>query len=67
MRILHTSDWHLGRSFHGAGLLEAPPLVVTSIHHFWVALSTRGAAAGTLVVNRLHPGVAVCRWPRTSR
>ncbi|MGG5171621.1 exonuclease SbcCD subunit D [Pseudarthrobacter sp. J1738] len=23
MRILHTSDWHLGRSFHGAGMLEA--------------------------------------------
>ncbi|GAA4363119.1 exonuclease SbcCD subunit D [Paeniglutamicibacter cryotolerans] len=23
MRILHTSDWHLGRSFHGAGLLAA--------------------------------------------
>ena len=23
MRILHTSDWHLGRSFHGASLLEA--------------------------------------------
>lgn len=23
MRILHTSDWHLGRSFHGAGLLDA--------------------------------------------
>lgn len=23
MRILHTSDWHLGRSFHGAGLMEA--------------------------------------------
>ncbi|WP_372699533.1 exonuclease SbcCD subunit D [Arthrobacter sp. JSM 101049] len=23
MRILHTSDWHLGRSFHGAGLLGA--------------------------------------------
>ena len=23
MRILHTSDWHLGRSFHGVGLLEA--------------------------------------------
>lgn len=21
MRVLHTSDWHLGRSFHGAGLL----------------------------------------------
>ena len=23
MRILHTSDWHLGRSFHGVGLLDA--------------------------------------------
>lgn len=23
MRILHTSDWHLGRSFHGLGLLGA--------------------------------------------
>src|SRR5690349_23122764 len=23
MRILHTSDWHLGRSFHGEGLLAA--------------------------------------------
>ena len=23
MRILHTSDWHLGRSFHGVGMLAA--------------------------------------------
>ncbi len=23
MRLLHTSDWHLGRSFHGEGLLDA--------------------------------------------
>lgn len=23
MRLLHTSDWHLGRSFHGIGMLEA--------------------------------------------
>lgn len=23
MRLLHTSDWHLGRSFHGADLIEA--------------------------------------------
>lgn len=22
MRLLHTSDWHLGRSFHGVGMLE---------------------------------------------
>ena len=24
MRILHTSDWHLGRSFHREGMLDAP-------------------------------------------
>lgn len=23
MRILHTSDWHLGRSFHGVGMVDA--------------------------------------------
>lgn len=23
MRLLHTADWHLGRAFHGAGLLDA--------------------------------------------
>ena len=23
MRMLHTSDWHLGRSFHQVGLLPA--------------------------------------------
>jgi exonuclease SbcD len=23
VRILHTSDWHLGRSFHGVGMLES--------------------------------------------
>lgn len=26
MRLLHTSDWHLGRSFHGVGLLGAQEL-----------------------------------------
>ena len=23
MKLIHTSDWHLGRAFHGAGLLPA--------------------------------------------
>jgi len=23
MRILHTSDWHIGRSFHGHATLDA--------------------------------------------
>lgn len=31
MRILHTSDWHLGRSFHGTGTLEAQRIFVDSL------------------------------------
>ncbi len=28
MRLLHTADWHLGRSFHGEGLLDAQAAAV---------------------------------------
>ncbi len=31
MRILHTSDWHLGRSFHGTGMLEAQRIFIDSL------------------------------------
>src|SRR3954451_8544387 len=31
MRILHTSDWHLGRSFHREGLLDAQSAFVDHI------------------------------------
>ena len=31
MRILHTSDWHLGRSLHGVGLLEAQAAFLDSV------------------------------------
>lgn len=31
MRILHTSDWHLGRSFHGVQLLDAQVQVLDAI------------------------------------
>ncbi len=31
MRILHTSDWHLGRSFHRAGMLDAQSLFVDHV------------------------------------
>src|SRR5258708_6950919 len=31
MRLLHTSDWHLGRSFHGFGLIEHQRKVLTSM------------------------------------
>ncbi|WP_307083588.1 exonuclease SbcCD subunit D [Arthrobacter agilis] len=31
MRILHTSDWHLGRSFHGTGTLDAQRMFLDSL------------------------------------
>ncbi len=31
VRILHTSDWHLGRSLHGVGLLEAQAVFLDSL------------------------------------
>lgn len=31
MRILHTSDWHLGRNFHGVHLLDAQVSVLESL------------------------------------
>lgn len=31
MRLLHTSDWHLGRTFHGVSLLEQQVAVVDAI------------------------------------
>ncbi len=31
MRLLHTSDWHLGRSFHGVGMLEAQQLFIDQL------------------------------------
>jgi exonuclease SbcD len=31
MRILHTSDWHLGRSFHGTGMLDAQRMFLDNL------------------------------------
>ncbi|WP_094510801.1 exonuclease SbcCD subunit D [Synechococcus sp. MW101C3] len=31
MRLLHTSDWHLGRSFHGVSLLEEQAAAISRI------------------------------------
>ncbi len=31
MKILHTSDWHLGRSFHGTGTLDAQRIFVDNL------------------------------------
>ena len=44
MRILHTSDWHLGRSFHREGLLDAQAGFVDHL------IATVGSARVDLVV-----------------
>ena len=31
MRFLHTSDWHLGRTFHGGSLLDEQRAMVDAI------------------------------------
>ncbi|WP_079597705.1 exonuclease SbcCD subunit D [Arthrobacter sp. P2b] len=59
MRLLHTSDWHLGRSFHGMGMLDAQRAFIDQLvaavsrHHVDVVL-----IAGD-VYDRALPGVDV--------
>lgn len=61
MRLLHTSDWHLGRSFHGVGMLDAQRdfidqlVAAVSGHNVDVVL-----IAGD-VYDRALPGVDVVR------
>ena len=61
MRLLHTSDWHLGRSFHGVGMLGAQqqfidPLVDTVREQQVDAVLIAGD-----VYDRALPGVDVVR------
>lgn len=57
MRLLHTSDWHLGRQFHGHSLLEAQ---AAFIDHLVNAVSSEGIevvlVAGD-VFDRALPGI----------
>ena len=60
MRILHTSDWHLGRSFHGASLLDEQAEALDRI----VALTVEHAVdlvviAGDLYDRAIAPAPAV--------
>ena len=63
MRLLHTSDWHLGRAFHRVGLLDAQAAVVD--HLVSVVRSERVDAvvvAGDVYDRALPPvdAVALC-------
>lgn len=68
MRLLHTSDWHLGRSFHGASLLELQAAAMDRI----VALSREAAVdlvviAGDLYDRAIPPASAVALFTDTVR
>lgn len=60
MRLLHTSDWHLGRSFHGASLLEEQEAAIERI----AELAREHAVDAVLIAGDLYdraipPGEAV--------
>ncbi|MFJ5860409.1 exonuclease SbcCD subunit D [Pseudarthrobacter sp. NPDC092439] len=61
MRLLHTSDWHLGRSFHGVGMLDAQRDFVEQL----LDAVTRHAVDVVLIAgdvyDRALPGVDVVR------
>ena len=48
MRFLHTSDWHLGRSFHGASLLEEQAAALARAAELREAQARLGAEAEAL-------------------
>lgn len=50
MRLLHTSDWHLGRSFHGASLLEEQAAVMARI----VELAQEGEVDAVLIAGDIY-------------
>ncbi len=59
MRLLHTSDWHLGRSFHGVGMLDAQRAFVDQLVSF-----VRDEAVDVVLIagdiyDRALPGVDV--------
>jgi DNA repair protein SbcD/Mre11 len=59
MRLLHTSDWHLGRSFHGVGMLDAQRSFVDQLVS---AVSSHGIDVVLIagdVYDRALPGVDV--------
>lgn len=50
MRLLHTSDWHLGRQFHGASLLQEQAAALDRI----VALAAEAEVDAVLIAGDLY-------------
>ena len=59
MLLLHTSDWHLGRSFHGVGMLDAQRAFVDQLVTFVRDESVDVVLIAGDVYDRALPGVDV--------
>lgn len=59
MRLLHTSDWHLGRSFHGVGMLAAQRAFIDQLVAFVRDESVDVVLIAGDVYDRALPGVDV--------
>ena len=61
MRILHTSDWHLGRSFHGVGMLGAQQQFIDRLVDTVREQEVDAVLIAGDVYDRALPGVDVVR------
>lgn len=61
MRILHTSDWHLGRSFHGVGMLQAQRSFLDQLLDTVRSERVEAVLISGDVYDRALPGVDVVR------
>ncbi|MGP4033885.1 exonuclease SbcCD subunit D [Pseudarthrobacter sp. 1C304] len=61
MRLLHTSDWHLGRSFHGVGMLDAQRAFIDQLVSCVRDESVDVVLIAGDVYDRALPGVDVVR------
>ncbi|WP_347107791.1 exonuclease SbcCD subunit D [Paenarthrobacter sp. S56] len=61
MRLLHTSDWHLGRSFHGVGMLDAQRSFVDQLVSFVASESVDVVLIAGDVYDRALPGIDVVK------
>ncbi|ABM08240.1 exonuclease SbcCD subunit D [Paenarthrobacter aurescens] len=61
MRLLHTSDWHLGRSFHGVGMLDAQRNFVDQLVSLVQSKSVDVVLIAGDVYDRALPGLDVVK------
>ncbi|MGO2051685.1 exonuclease SbcCD subunit D [Glutamicibacter sp. 287] len=65
MRLLHTSDWHLGRTFHGASLLETQRSVLQEIIDITRERQVDAVLVAGDIYDRALPhvdAVRLCNW-----